>query len=240
MATPNVPEISAPARRGLNASIGITANYGSSGGNNTTGASTANVIGGVGGTNNSIGGIVTTGVISSNSFPVNQASMTKTNSGGASFSPSHEGSVNPLSMQAQVTNEASDKTRRGDALPFTQGTVQSTPAGRYVEALGAKTMQFPKSNVQIEKSSTSAYGVVNEDAGMINQNGIQITSYLVDDLAKVAQDRAQVQADPNKKIDGAAQGANSEDKFIALGDNVQTKSMNTLPGGVDNSSLIGN
>jgi len=185
MPQPNVPDITAPARRSLNASIGTVANYGTS--------LTGDGGGAVGGTNNSIGGTVYNGVDSSNNFPKNQSVLDKTNSGGASFSIVSS-SANPPSVQQRVVDDAVYLDEREAVVPTTSSSVSTPATGELVN--------FPKSDVVIS-SQINGYYEIKEENILGNQNGIQQTSYLVDDLEKVAEDRAQVLENPNKKLDGA-------------------------------------
>jgi len=161
-------------------------------------------------------------VASTNSFPVNQSVLDKTNSGGATFVGANESSVNPKYIQDITTNEALKENVVPTSAEF------QTPA---------KDTLYPKSNVEVS-AKINGYYEIKPLVAENKFNGIQQTDYLVNDLTKVAEDRQQVTENPNKKIDGAAQGANDEDKFIALGDNVHTKLIDTLPGGVSNSNLI--
>ena len=204
MPTPNVPDITSPARRSLTASIGVTANYGTSQGQDA-----------VGGTNNSIGGTVYNGVDTVNNFPKNQSVLTKTNSGGASFTPIAEAS----SFPGYVTTVAA-------AARSTENVVSNSSAT--VPAIG-KIVNFPKTNVVISEKINGYYEIKQENI-LSNQNGIQQTDYLVNDLTKIAEDVAQVEANPNKKLDGAD---------FPLGDpTIQDRE--GLPGGVSNSAQVGN
>ena len=231
MPTPNVPENTAPSSRGKVASIGVIGNLG---GGTAAGSSTNNLnIGGF--SNASKGGSVYTGVASSNTFPNNPAITKAGDGGGAGQGPSI-GSSNPLSPQAEVaTVAAQDKSTTNVAQVSTVQPDSIGFAGYHTDFPVAKdTFEFSKVNGSTSKLTSAASNV---DAGIDANRTYAINN----DITRMTELKTQVvAAKENNKIDGAAQGANSKDKFVALGDNVQTTSMNTLPGGKDQSQQVGN
>lgn len=218
MATPNTPDMTEPTSRGQAASIGIIANIGA---NRGIGYAVANK-----------GGEVYTGIASFNTFPVNQAEIASTEWGGAGQGPTLESSSNPLTSQENVAVV----TAQNDA---TDNLAQTSTVQLDSDAVSHHT-NYPSTNNDAEYSKVNGYTTLG--ASKVNYTGLDTNkTYVInDDLARMADKKVEVlAAGEEKKTDGAGQGANSVDKFVSLGDTVQTASMNTLPDGKDTSSDVG-
>lgn len=200
---------------------------------------TGNVFGGTakgvtaGGTaNNSIGGTVFRPAgQSSHQFPVSAANTINTGSGG-SAPATQISSNNPLIPQAEVLKDSSSQEQRNAVAQTTSSNISSPANGEQINfPTTTKTISYSKVNgysTVANQSTDSAY------VGITNNK-----TFVVDELTRISEMERVADNNTNKKVDGAAQGANHKDKFSALGDNVQTKSMNTLPNGVDQSQKIG-
>ena len=200
---------------------------------------TGNLLGGTanqgGGSNANVGGVVYRGAgQSSNQFPVSQATQEPGAPTGGAGQAGSSGSTNPLNIQEQVASRKATEN-------YTQSTsanISGPGQGEFIKFPNTtKTADFGSSS-NIKSNVT----LNNEQPANVYVGITTPKQYSSQDPAKLVDDK-RVVSDTNGvtsgRQDGAAQGANAEDKFIALGDNVQTKSMNTLPGGVDQSQKIG-
>lgn len=232
MPSNNQPDVTTPvSAAGRSRFIGVTGNLN---GGTVAGNSSNNL--GNGSSNANIGGVVYRGAgQSSNQFPVSQASKEPgAPTGGAGQAGSNGSSTNPLSVQENVASrkatEVVAQTTFGNVNPIVTGSITNFPKSTETADFGSSSSL--KSNVTLNREQpANVYVGINTPK-----------QYSSNDPAKLIDDK-RVVVDTNGitdgRIDGKAQGANSEDKFIVLGDNVQTKTMNTLPGGVDQSQKIG-
>lgn len=224
MATPNVPEYSVPSSRSQTASIGVVQNIGSATGGLNIG----------GFANNSKGGEVDTGTASFNTFPKNQATTAAVNIGGAGQGSSLESSSNPATPQTNVAIVSTQNNDTENRAQTNTANVSSMSAGYHTD--------YPATNKDAEYSKVNGFttlGNPKEDYRGITHNR---TFSINNDLVRNSANRLDViAAKEDEKVDGAGQGANSADKYkAALGDTVQTASMNTLPGGHEISTEVGN
>jgi len=218
---------------------GITGNIngGTASSNNVGNASSAVILGGAGSSNANVGGVVYRGAgQSSNQFPVSEATLqpgAPTGGAGQSYAASDGSSTNPASIQEDVTSRIA-----------TEKVAQTTLANISSPA-GGELINFPKT------TETASFGSSSSIASNVTLNNQQnanayvgITenkTFVVDELTRLAAMRTDViNSGEDEKVDGAAQGANSEDKFQSVnGENLMTPSVTVLPGGVPQSQLIG-
>lgn len=226
---PNQPDFTTPVSSiGRSRFIGIVGNMD----NGTAKGTLTN-----GNANNNIGGTVFRAAgASSNQFPVQAADAINTGSGGSAPQPTNS-SQNPLTVQAQTLNRVTTE----QVQQTTPALVSNASAGNYVT--------FPQAVAEIELGT----GSVNSTSSNLlikNERPVQNYAGITDTLTMGNANDITLQADNTRvvndtlpaiggHVDGAAQGANYVDKFIALGDNVQTPAMNELPGGVAISPEIG-
>ena len=191
-----------------------------------------------GGANNNVGGTVfrPTGQ-SANQFPVSEATLTNKDSGGSA--PAVQTSSNyPPIPQAQVAADAASQEERNAVAQTTDALTSPASAGQ--------TVNFPKTTKTKDMGSTVNVGsnlefqspaLPNAYVGITDGNSVINTN----DLERIAELEREADNNTNKKIDGAAQGANSTDKYNGgvNGDQVRTDSITTLPGGVPESQEIG-
>jgi len=191
-----------------------------------------------GGANNNVGGTVYRPAgQSSNQFPVSAAVTTNLDSGGSA--PAVQTSSNyPPVPQAQVASDAASLDER-DAVTQSTDALISAPAG-------GPLVKFPVTTKTKDMGSSVNVGsnlelqspqLDNAYVGITDGNSVINT----DDLERLAQMEIDTDNNSNKKIDGAAQGANSTDKYNGgvNGDQVRTDSITTLPGGVPESQEVG-
>lgn len=217
--------------------VGVTGNIlgGTASSNNVSNASSAVILGGAGASNANIGGVVYRAAgQSSNQFPVSAATKEPGAPTGGAGQAGSNGSTNPVNIQEQVASRKATEA----VTPSMLNNIAGPGVGELVK--------FPKTTETADfGSSSSIKSNISLNREQASNAYVGITTpkaYSSQDPAKLADDK-RVVADTNGvtggREDGAAQGANSVDKFVALGDNVQTQSMNTLPGGVDQSQKIG-
>ena len=188
---PNQPEITAPVSRGLNASIGIVANYGTSLGSSTGGVQ------GVGSSNGSVGGLRDNGTSSFQNAAKNPTATIKDPNNTPSSSVVTS-SANPQSIQDD-SSSAADNSEYVSRV-FTQNP-NGPGAGGYHSNLpkAVHSVEMP-SNTGFNKNYASTLGGNDQ-----NLKGLEtsITFGSVNDINRLANDFNEVKLNSNKKLDGA-------------------------------------
>jgi len=188
--------------------------------------------------NNNVGGTVYRPAgQSANQFPVSEAVTTNVDSGGSAPAVTIS-SQNPTSIQDEVPKDVASLDERDAVSPSTDALVSSPANGQ--------TVNFPKTTKTKDMGSSVNVGsnleltspqLDNAYVGITDNNAYVQN----DDLVRLAEMERVVDNNENKKVDGAAQGANSTDKYNggANGDQVRTDEITTLPGGVPESQEVG-
>ena len=189
---PNQPEVTAPVSRGLNASIGVIANYGTS-----KGAAGGTM--GVGGSNGSVGGLRDNGTASFQNAAKNPTAQIKDVYNGANGA-SVTSSANPLSIQ----NDS--KTAAGNSEYVVRSFVQN-PNSPGVN--GGFLTNYPKSTQNVESPSKDGYNknyATTIGGNTLNLKGIETSrefGSVNNDLTRAANNANEAALNSNKKIDGA-------------------------------------
>lgn len=228
MPSNNTPDFTTPVTNNRSRFLGVV-------GNMDNGTAKGPLTGG--NANNNIGGTVYRAAgQSSNQFPVSAADTVNTGSGGSAPAVTNS-SNNPLTVQAQtlsrVNTEKVAETTPALVSKSSAGNFLTFPKTTETIELGTGSVNSTSSNLTLHRQQpANAYVGITDTLTNGNANDLDVLA----DERRVVRD---TNATTDGRVDGKAQGANAVDKFIALGDNVQTKSMNTLPGGVAISPEIG-